>query len=262
MTRIAPAGALPAARPAAHGWSLVALADWRASAYRVCAALLLHPDEQRLQWLSHVARAFRQYDDALAAFAFFGPWHRLLDLLEDIERQDRAALQAEHVRLFSLDPCATPCLPYESFYLMSGHQETGWVTVQLQGTYARAGLHLAPSLNESPDHAAVELEFMSYLCRQEAEAWERADSDAAIGAIEQERAFLHLHLGRWFGQFARNARARTAVQFYALAVEAADAFVCHERDLVGSLAHDARPLRTHKVPLTHSDIPRPGGQRP
>jgi anaerobic sulfite reductase subunit A len=108
----------------------------------------------------------------------------------------------------------------------------GWLTARLQQMYAYAGLALEPSRNESPDHAAVELEFMAYLCGQEAAGWTEADRDAAIRALKQQRSFLRHHLGRWFGDFARRVQASTDEPLYAAAGEAADAFIQHDRDLV------------------------------
>lgn len=250
MRQRASAGPRLAARPPGlasraarrRAWSVAALAGFRAVAYRTFAALLLHPDRQRLQWLGATARQLRPYDEPLAAFAFFGPWRRLLDRLEALEAQDLAALQSDHVRLFNLDSESAPCFPYESCYLAPTSQDTSWLAVQLQHTYARAGLSLAPTLNERPDHAAVELEFMASLCRQEAEAWERAAQEDGLAALAQQRLFLRVHLERWFGPFTRQVRARAAEPLYALAAEAAEAFVTHDGDLVEAMLGALEPL--------------------
>ena len=216
-------------------WPAAALASARAAAYRLFAALLLYPDTERLGRLQTTAGELRRHDDALATFAFYGPWRRLLIALQELTTEDAAALQTEHVRLFSTDPSGTPCFPYESCYVAPGGQERGWLTARLQHTYAFAGLRLAPSLNENPDHAAVELEFMAYLCGQEADAWEHAARDDGLRALKRERSFLRHHLGRWFGMFARQVQRRAAVPLYAMTAEAADAFIQHDHDLVNAL---------------------------
>lgn len=231
----APAGSRRTSPAAPRGRPLAAVAGWRTAAYRVFAALLLRPDLPRLRWLGEAAGELRAYDDELSAFGFFGPWLRLLSTLETLAENELPALQQEHVRLFSVNPCGTPCFPFESHYVAQAGQEAGWLAVQLLQTYHRSGLDLSPSLNAEPDHAAVELEFMAYLCDQEAAAWERAATDAAVDTLAQQRLFLRLHLGRWFGLFAGQVQASATEPLYARAAEAADAFIHHDRDLVDGL---------------------------
>src|SRR5918994_3961477 len=234
-SRVAASGSPVRARPL---WTVATMADVRAAAYRLFAALFLYPDEQRLGRLSARESELRQHNDALATLAFFGPWQRLLIALPERTEQRAAGLQSEHLRLFNLDPAGVACFPYESCYVASDRDETGWLTARLQQTYAYAGLALAPSRNESPDHAAVELEFMAYLCGQEAAAWMGADRDAAIRALKRQRSFLRHHLGRWFSDFARRVQAGTDELLYVAAAEAADAFIQHDRDLVEVLVDE------------------------
>lgn len=222
--------------------SLGEVANWRTAAYRVFASVLLAPEPRRFIWLGATAGELRAHDDALAELGFFCSWQRLLAALEGLDVRDTIRLSEEHVRLFSVSPSGTPCSPYESSYVETGGEGAGWVKAHLQHTYRRAGLAISGSLNESPDHVAVELEFMSYLCRQEAADWERRTPDQAVQLLAQERMFLRTHLGRWFGDFGRLVQATTVEPLYALAAEAAGAFVEHDRDLVDALSNDVRRL--------------------
>jgi TorA maturation chaperone TorD len=48
-------------------------------------------------------------------------------------------------------------------------------------------------------------------------------------------AFLDEHLCRWFPEFSARVAAQDARGFYALAVEAAQAFIIHDLDLTRAL---------------------------
>lgn len=227
-----------------RAWDVATLAGWRSVAYRVSAALFLPPEQQRLSWLRVASGELRAYHDELAGLAFFGPWQRLLEALGELGEEGLPRLAQEYVRLFSVNPSGAPCFPYESCYVETDDQAAGWVSVHLQHTYRQAGLTVSPALHESPDHVAVELELMGYLCGQESEAWERAASDDAIRNLQQQRMFLGVHLARWFTIFARQVQATAGEPLYALAAEAADAFIHHDRDLVDLLSNDLKRLRS------------------
>ncbi|MEE9197211.1 MAG: molecular chaperone TorD family protein, partial [bacterium] len=97
------------------------------------------------------------------------------------------------------------------------------------------GFSLAPAVGEPPDHAAVELEFMSLLCGREVEAWIREDLTESAESLEREKHFLAQHLSRWFPEFTRRVANRNGSGFYALAADAAQAFIAHDLDLVSVL---------------------------
>ncbi|MBI2320863.1 MAG: molecular chaperone TorD family protein [Chloroflexi bacterium] len=246
-------------------WTLAALAGWRAAAYRLLAALLLPPSPQRWQRLSAVAGDLRHAEDAVAAFPFFQPWRHLLQAIEEIDAAGLARLPEAYVRLFQISRDGVS-LPYESCYGVPDGQGAGWVAALLTRTYARAGLNVAPSAGESPDHVAVELEFMAHLCAREAAAWAEPAPREALGLLAQERSFLRLHLGRWLGDFAAEVRARAAEPLYVATATAAEALVHHDSDLVEALLDQIAPLcepgeppaaRTHEQTVEDS-TPREG----
>jgi len=86
----------------------------------------------------------------------------------------------------------------------------------LMGFYRAFGLDLGQGerLSERPDHIAVELEFMHFLCWKEALA--RTENIAAHIEICQdaERKFLGDHLGRWADRFAERVEGSTPVEFF------------------------------------------------
>ncbi len=218
--------------------NLADVARFRAAAYRVLAALFLDPNERRLAWLSGVPDALEPFDDTLATLAFQASWRRLIAILQAPEALDLDALGCEHVRLFSIGPGGTPCFPYESHQLGLSGEEAGWLVARLEVTYAAAGLHLGDVVGQRPDHVAVQLEFMAFLCAAEADEWERPARAAAVEALAHGRSFLRLHLGHWFSGFARDVEERSVEPLYRAAAGAACAFIEHDRDLVEALVDE------------------------
>lgn len=239
-----PEGGFRARRP----WPLATLAGWRAAAYRLLAALFLPPHPQRWQRVGDLVRDLGEAGDALAAFPFYQAWQQLLRAIADAGAAELAALPEEYVRLFQISRDGLS-LPYESCYVAADGQGPGWMPAVLARTYARAGLNVAPQAGESPDHVAVELEFMAYLCAREAAAWAEPAPREALGLLAQERSFLRLHLGRWLGAFAAEVRARASVPLYAEAAATAEALVQHDGDFLDALIHQVAPLCDPGEPL-------------
>ena len=108
--------------------------------------------------------------------------------------------------------------------------------------YATAGLSLSPSLHDMPDHVAVELEFMAFLCAQEASAWEREALAEGIQAIERQESFLERHLARWLPQWAKELGAVAGDGVYSLTAATAGSFVCQDNDLLKAVLERMRRL--------------------
>lgn len=202
----------------------------RQVAYRFFGELLLYPEEPRWTMLIEVARELWAHSELLATFSFFASCQRLLAWLTTTERRPSLAwLQPQFVRLFQVSLDSPVCHPYESFYLDPERRSIGWIAIGLAKEYATEGLALSPTFRDMPDHIAVEMEFMAFLCGREAEAWELGEEQERSRILERERAFLEAHLGRWLPVFARWVIAADPGGFYAAVAEAADAFVTAER---------------------------------
>ncbi len=217
------------------------LTQWRQLTYRLFSSLLLYPDEERLETIATAAAALREQSSSTVMFAFFPQWQRLLVSLADLP--DHHTLGGEYVRVFMHSPQGTPCLPYESAYVDPGRQTTGWLVALLEQEYSAAGLDLSPLLKDLPDHAAVELEFMSFLCGQEADAWNREIIKDGVQTLERQAAFLDRHLTRWFPEWAQQVAAADDEGIYAVVTETAQAFVNHDQGLICGLLD-----RFQKVP--------------
>lgn len=83
---------------------------------------------------------------------------------------------------------------------------------ELARIYASCGvkLHIGQS-----DHAAVELEFLAYLCQREAEYWQLGQFSAARNQRRFENAFLQEHPGRWLPEVCARLRQPGQPALYA-----------------------------------------------
>lgn len=218
-----------------EGLGLEDLARFRQTAYRLFSTMLLYPDEERLKTVAAVAGELREHADSLATFPFFIQWTKLLDTLRGLADLEPARVQEEYVHLFMVNRDSASCLPYESSYVASGGAAIGWTAVELERKYAAAGLSISSSLNEPPDHAAVELEFMSFLCDQEARAWEGRSLNDGVEALRRQATFLEQHLSRWFPAFAQRVISKNSSDIYAAVTRGAETFINHDRDLLQAL---------------------------
>ncbi|MFQ6088769.1 MAG: molecular chaperone [Candidatus Methanofastidiosia archaeon] len=213
------------------------LARLRQGCYRLFGALFLYPDKERLTTLLISAEELEKESESLEAFPFFESLKQLLTTLHKLAEGEMLEVEEEYISLFMVNPKAPP---YESFYIDPQRQNTGWIAVQLEREYAEKGLVLSPSLGELPDHAAVELEFMSFLCRQEFSALEKEALQDLIHVLKQQHAFLVQHLDQWFNIFAKRVKGMAQKRFYGVLVEATNAFIHNDLVLLNLLIEEVQ----------------------
>jgi len=146
-----------------------------------------------------------------------------LELIEDYEASAKERgvesihreLAMEYTRLFINAYPLVPCPPYESFYVDGGFlaQRSAMEVLDL---YAKAGYHLSPRFKDLPDHVAVELEFMSILCRSQLRMLEeKGREDVHFNELAQLRSlFVKEHLVKWIPSFCRCVEKHSKVGFY------------------------------------------------
>ncbi|MFQ5854464.1 MAG: molecular chaperone [Anaerolineae bacterium] len=228
--------------PSAQSSYEAELSRLRQGLYRLFAASLLYPDRDRIATLRAVAGELLESKSLWGGFDFSDPLARLLKVLSDLTEEAKDEIEEDYVRLFLVKPIAPP---YESFYLDPDGQSRGWMAVQIEREYADAGLILSPDRKKLPDQVAVELEFMAFLCRHQAQALEDHATDDSMAFKERQRAFMAQHLGRWFPRFARQVReATTADSLYGTVMEAAYAFLRHDVRLLELPQHRAQERHT------------------
>ena len=133
-----------------------------------------------------------------------------------IDKQDDHILDALAVEYASLFLVATGkrLSVYESVQLPMEGQLNGVATSKTLAFYKSAGFDFPKESNILPDHFAVELEFMSHLCKKEAEAIEKKDEHVAERARTLQAAFMNTHLGQWYEKFMNNLEKNTQNSFY------------------------------------------------
>ena len=126
-----------------------------------------------------------------------------------------AKLEYEYNRLF-VGPGRLKCPPYESVHRKDRPEfELGLVlgpsTNDVKKQYQESGLDISKSFRDLPDHIAVELEFMYYLCLKEMKATD--DHEAEVWG-ERQRRFVHSHLSPCAETFANLVLATSSFPLY------------------------------------------------
>jgi TorA maturation chaperone TorD len=211
-------------------------------------SLLLYPDGAQVEATTALARELRDEAEPLYDFPFYPRLRSVLDALGELTEEEARKLEAEYADLFVLSISHAPCPLHESAYVDRTGRHGGMVAVDVGRAYAAAGLALPPSAQgELPDHAAFELEFLSHLCSQEAQAWEARRPEEAAELLRVQGQFLDRHVLRWFPALLHSVSvAARPASFYRELIETANALAVHDRDLAGLLA------ATHSSPAVVS----------
>ncbi len=207
------------------------VAEARRLVYRVLSALFLYPDEDRVAALAAALPEVRAGTAPLAGLAVFPAWQDLLARVATLAR-DGEELRAEYTALF-LAGGAASCPPYESAHVSVDPAAAPSVATAVERAYARAGLAVGgAAAGELPDHVAVELDFLSYLCGVEAEA---PTADAAARCRGEQLTFLRGHLLRWLPRFAAAVARAAPGGTYREVAGVARAFAEHDLLLLEAL---------------------------
>lgn len=196
----------------------------RAALYRWLARGFAYPDTGHTR---EMARAYARLDHALLR-EMLPP--RLVKALARTGRAWRgrtdAELAADYVRLFlGSGPVALHETAYGDAQRLAGR------TVELadvSGFYLAFGVKLAERDPDLPDHASVELEFLSLLLLKEAYALARGRLASYRIARDAAAAFLRDHLGRWLGALHRRLEEHAPASPYAVLAALAEPLVAHE----------------------------------
>jgi TorA maturation chaperone TorD len=155
--------------------------------------------------------------------------------------RDSGSLRQEYMDLFVV-PTGRYVTPFEDVY-RGGSREgqptgplLGGSAVRVVRLYREAGAKLDSTCTELPTHVGVELSFMSFLCRRQAETLtgdpERRDASRTRAECARYRAiqtgFLREHLNEWFPQLSRRIQARTRSAFYRGLALLTDEFIARD----------------------------------
>jgi len=198
----------------------VALHQRRASdCFRFLSACFCQPQMKLYQeehLLDHLTEDLRQISPGADLFS--------ASMATFIQMYSEEDLSVEYARLF-LGPFETQAPPYGSLYLNGEKRVMGDSTMEVIRFYEAAGLSRDKDCMDLPDHIAVELEFMSYLIYQEAEALEKSDYTTALDLMKKQERFLDQFLGRWITVFCEKITASTDNDFYFALADCTSRFV-------------------------------------
>jgi DMSO reductase family type II enzyme chaperone len=196
----------------------------RGALYRWLARGFAYPEAGHAR---EMARAFARLDRELLG-EILPP--RLMKALARAGRAWRgrtdAELAADYVRLFL---GSGPVLLHETAYgdarRIAGRSAE---LADVSGFYLAFGVKLAERDPDLPDHASVELEFLSLLFLKEAYALARGRLEPYRVARDAAAAFLRDHLGRWLEPLCRSLGEHAPASPYAALAQLAEQLVAHE----------------------------------
>jgi DMSO reductase family type II enzyme chaperone len=115
-------------------------------------------------------------------------------------------IENEYINAFDLMPL---CPPYESSYREDVHRD---IYEELFRFFDHFAIRLNDRAKDFPDHLVVELEFMSYLAQQQAQA-EEVKKDT-LPFLKAQRDFLERHLALWIPRLNERIHEYVREPFY------------------------------------------------
>ncbi len=217
--------------------SLLRLAEVRQGTYQLLASMLLYPEETVIKNASEAAHQLRRRRRTMGSYAFYTPWESFLRGAETLTPDDVGYLARTYLSFFGGGDLL-PVPLHETEYLAPDAVVTAKVLADLESEYSSVGL--SASLSEASDHAAVELEYISFLCGQEIEALQNAELPRIVECMEREKHFLERHPCQWLPILARTVNQRGEKALYGLTADAARAMTTHDVDFLETVARHLR----------------------
>ena len=199
----------------------------RHTLYRFFASLHLYPNRNRLVTLQNVSLELQHDGLHWSDSSLSDHFASLYEWFQGMNEESFNKVEEEYVALFTVNPYAPP---YESYYQDPEGFVRSWIVIQLEKEYAGAGLNITSSFKEPPDHVAIELEFMAFLCSLEAKAHKTSNENDIKTFVEQQSKFLNSHLGKWYPRFAQAVTDSPAKSLYKHTVDATYTFLRHEQN--------------------------------
>ncbi len=189
----------------------------RGDCFKLLAACFYEPEKQ-LFLEEHVGEKLGQLlDDQTQDGA-----RAAREMQSALQEQSQEKLSIDYAALF-VGPFELLAAPYGSIYIEKKRLVMGDSTVNTARYYQEADLEV--DIKEPPDHIVIELEFMYYLCSQEASA---ASNDLAAEAerfrVLQAR-FFHNAMEPWLEQFCETIMKATDNMFYVHLSECLRSFI-------------------------------------
>ena len=196
--------------------SPVDMVEARGNVYGFLSRFLLEPPSEKLM------SPLREPDMLSNLASIFGE-SNLTHLQEFINHFPGSleTLIQEYNDLFVV-PLGSYVMPYEAVYRDEREVEgkrikgllIGESTAVVQKSYQQAGLAISDAFLDLPDHAGIELSFMSFLCSKQAAALKQSDGKQSLEYLEMQKAFLNEHLISWMPKLCARITENADGPFY------------------------------------------------
>lgn len=210
------------------------LAAVRQMSYSLLSAVFLGNWRDTGELIGDTAAEVLAVSEWAADMSFYPAMREFLQQVSGLDSASLGEVENQYQRLFGPTPSLNPVPLNETAYLVLGAEETGWVLASVERHYSSAGIESTSASGNVPDHIAVELEYLAYLCWCEADSWVGGDFKGARRMQDRQRRFLDQHPSKWIPILLREIASRGDVVFTSAAV-AAHAQVMHDVDFLRSL---------------------------
>jgi TorA maturation chaperone TorD len=177
----------------------------RGSCFKLLAACFYEPDKDLLleeQVCENLSKLLDTWASGAAKAAG--------DMNLSLKNCSQDQLSIDHAALF-VGPFELIAAPYGSVYKEKNRQVMGESTIDVLCFYQNAGLSV--DIKEPPDHIAIELEFMYYLCTKEAESVSNGNQEETEEFRNLQRQFFQSAL-EWVPRFCNSIKKGTNNPFY------------------------------------------------
>lgn len=208
------------------------ISDWsgavaRAVVYDLLARILADPDPVSLEELRSGILPLAK---ALEAGRALEPLLRAV--LAELGESRATDLRRRHTRLFP--PIESREHPtYETAYRGEEIWRQAHLMADGAGFYRAHGLAVGGRGRERPDHVAVQLEFLAFMARKEADALRHLGIEEVEECRRTQASFLGSHLGCWGPGFGRRLEATTDDPLYRAAGALLAAWLEEEMERLG-----------------------------
>jgi len=195
--------------------------DWtmnRSNCFKLLAVCFYEPDKE----LFLKERLCENLAALFADFNFADSEAAAKKMRVALKEKSHEEMIVDYARLF-IGPFEMIASPYGSVYLEDSKRLMGDSTLYVQKMYQEAGLSL--EAHEAPDHIALELEFMHFLCFAEAEAAASANNEQVHSLAGKQTKFFRKFLASWVPEFCIAIRNGTNNDFYAALADCLESFV-------------------------------------
>lgn len=196
----------------------------RGDTYKLLAACFYEPDKV-MMLEEQVCRNLTKLLERIAPLA--APSAIMME--QSLHNLDQKRLSIDHAALF-IGPFELIAAPYGSVWLEQRRRVMGDSTMDVQRFYADAGLSL--DVSEPPDHIAIMLEFMYYLCRQEANAHSQENKNDVSHYQNLQFEFLTKALLPWVFRFCDAIEKKSDNPFYQSLAKTLQMFFNHEGEVI------------------------------